>query len=99
MIKPWLLLLLHATLLATQQAFALDVDLRASPSVVGASSAVISISLIPEQTIPKLGGFRIIVPTLINSTGFACKIVDPLSIVVASCSIEKGTHAVLMISN
>jgi hypothetical protein len=66
---------------------------------VGASSAVISINLIPEQAIPKMGGFRIIVPTLINSVGFTCKIVDPLSVLVSACTIEKANQAVLKISN
>ena len=52
MIKPWLLLLLQATLLSSRQALALDVNLQASPNVVGVASAVLSINLMPEQAIP-----------------------------------------------
>ena len=88
-----------AALLASfsQKSIAMSANIQASPSLVGAEPALLSVMLETEYTVPSGGGFRISLPTQFDSEAFDCKLLEPQTVSMASCTIENSTGDAIMV--
>ena len=76
---------------------ALSISIQASPNTVGASPALLSLMMVPEQKIPVSGGLRLTLPTQFNSAHFGCKVLEPRALSLKSCTLQNSKRDAVLV--
>lgn len=97
MLKAKVFKLSFALTCMLQAARGISANIQASPNLVAAEPVLLSVMLETEQSVPAGGGFRISTPTAFISEQLECRLLEPQSVTIQSCTLDGGSNAALLV--